>query len=50
VQNMSNQVFAGAGSSVAVIHVQGDAPNRLVADLKQLPHVIGVAAHHSRES
>ncbi len=50
VQNMSNQVFAGAGSAVALIQVQGDAPDRLVSDLKQLPNVIGVAAHQSRES
>ena len=26
VQNMSNQIFSGAGSAVAVIQVQGDAP------------------------
>ncbi len=47
VQNMSNQVFSGAGSAVALIQVQGDFPDNLVSDLKSLPHVIGVAAHHS---
>ncbi len=50
VQNMSNQVFAGAGSAVALIQVQGDTPNRLISDLRQLPHIIGVAAHRSRGS
>lgn len=50
VQNMSNQVFAGAGSAVALIQVQGDIPSRLISDLRQLPHIIGVAAHHRRGS
>ena len=49
VQNMSNQVFAGAGSAVALIQVQGDAPHHLVADLEKLPHIIGVAAHQNRK-
>lgn len=47
VQNMSNQVFSGAGSAVAVIQVQGDAPADLVSQLESLPHIMGVAAHHS---
>ena len=49
VQNMSNQVFSGAGSAVALIQVQGNAPDELVSDLKKLPHIIGVAAHHGGE-
>ena len=50
VQNMSNQVFGGAGSAVAVIQVQGDAPDHLVSELEGLPHIMGVAAHHGGES
>lgn len=45
VQNMSNQVFSGAGSAVAVIQVQGDAPDNLVSELESLPYIMGVVAH-----
>ena len=50
VQNMSNQIFSGAGSAVAVIQVQGNAPDNLVSELESLPHIMGVAAHHSGDS
>ncbi len=50
VQNMSNQVFAGAGSAVALIQVQGEASPELIASLQSLPHVMGVAAHHSEDA
>ena len=50
VQNMRNQIFSGAGSAVAVIQVQGDAPDNLVSELRKLPQIMGVAAHQSTES
>jgi D-3-phosphoglycerate dehydrogenase len=50
VQNMSNQVFGGAGASVAVIQVQGDVPQELVPRLESLPHIMGVAAHSTEDS
>lgn len=50
VQNMSNQVFGGAGSAVAVIQVQGDAPDNLVSELESLSYIMGVAAHSTESS
>jgi D-3-phosphoglycerate dehydrogenase len=43
VQEMQNQVFAGAGAAVASIHVEGDVPAGVRADILASPDVISVS-------
>ncbi|HEX2420483.1 MAG TPA: NAD(P)-dependent oxidoreductase [Acidimicrobiia bacterium] len=40
VQEMTNQVFSGAGASVASIHVQGEVPSRVLTSVRGNPDVI----------
>jgi D-3-phosphoglycerate dehydrogenase len=40
VQEMTNQVFSGAGASVASIHVQGEIPSRVLTSVRGNPDVI----------
>jgi len=47
VQNMTNQVFSGADTAVAVVQVQGEVSDAMVAELEALPHILGVTAYPS---
>jgi D-3-phosphoglycerate dehydrogenase len=40
VQEMTNEVFSGAGASVASIHVQGEVPSRVLTSVRGNPDVI----------
>jgi D-3-phosphoglycerate dehydrogenase len=40
VQEMTNEVFSGAGASVASIHVQGEVPSRVLTSVRANPDVI----------
>ena len=42
VQEMQNQVFAGAGAAVATIHVEGDVPEAVQDEIAGNPDVINV--------
>lgn len=50
VQHMTNQVFYGAGTAVAVVQVQGEVSDTMVAELEGLPYIVGVTAHQSRQA
>lgn len=45
VQHMTNQVFSGAGTAVAVVQVQGEVSDAMVAELEGLPSILGVTAY-----
>lgn len=45
VQHMTNQVFSGAGTAVAVVQVQGEVSDAMVAELEGLPYILGVTAY-----
>lgn len=47
VQNMTNQVFNGADTAVAVVQVQGEVSAAMAAELESLPHILGVTAYPS---
>jgi len=44
VEHMENRVFRGGEAAVASIDVGGPTSERLLADLRGIPHVLGVAA------
>jgi D-3-phosphoglycerate dehydrogenase / 2-oxoglutarate reductase len=43
VQHMVNRVFRGGEAAVAFIDLEGEASDELLADLRALPHVLGVS-------
>jgi D-3-phosphoglycerate dehydrogenase len=43
VEHMENRVFRGGEAAVASIDVAGPIPDGLVADLRAIPHVLGVS-------
>lgn len=45
VQHMTNQVFSGAGTAVAVVQVQGEVSAAMVTELEGLPSILGVTAY-----
>jgi len=47
VQHMTNQVFSGAGTAVAVVQVQGEVSDSMVTELEGLPYILGVTAYPS---
>lgn len=49
VQHMVNRVFRGGEAAVAFIDVEGQASEELLADLRALPHVLGVSVVSLRE-
>jgi D-3-phosphoglycerate dehydrogenase len=49
VQHMVNRVFRGGEAAVAFIDVEGEASEDLLADLRALPHVLGVSVVSLRE-
>ena len=48
VQYMTNRVFSGAGTAVAVVQVQGGVSDLLISELESLPNVMGITSHQSR--
>ncbi len=44
VQNMQNQIFAGANAAVATINLDGQAWPHLIDDLRSIEHVLSVGA------
>jgi len=48
VQEMQNQVFAGAGASVASIHVQGEIPPAVYEQVSANPDVIFASVRKSQ--
>lgn len=48
VQHMTNQVFSGADTAVAVVQVQGEVSDAMVSELERLPYILGVTAYPSR--
>jgi hypothetical protein len=43
VEHMENRVFRGGHAAVASIDVAGQASDALLADLREIPHVLGVS-------
>jgi D-3-phosphoglycerate dehydrogenase len=48
VQEMQNQVFAGAGAALASIHVEGDVPESVRSEVATNPDVIHVSVRAAR--
>ena len=49
VEHMVNRVFRGGEAAVASIDVEGQASEELLADLRAVPHVLGVSVVSLRE-
>lgn len=43
VEHMENRIFRGGDAAVATIDVAGEASDELLADLRAIPHVLGVS-------
>jgi D-3-phosphoglycerate dehydrogenase len=50
VQHMVNRVFRGGEAAVAFIDVEGQASEEVLADLRAIPHVLGVSVVRLDES
>ncbi len=50
VQHMTNRVFSGAGTAVAVVQMQGKATDALISELESLPNILGVTSHQSGDT
>jgi D-3-phosphoglycerate dehydrogenase len=46
VEHMVNRVFRGGDAAVASIDIEGHATDELLAELRQVPHVLGVTVVH----
>jgi D-3-phosphoglycerate dehydrogenase / 2-oxoglutarate reductase len=50
VEHMVNRVFRGGDAAVASIDIEGHATDELLAELREVPHVLGVTVVHLDES
>jgi D-3-phosphoglycerate dehydrogenase / 2-oxoglutarate reductase len=50
VEHMVNRVFCGGDAAVASIDIEGHATDELLAELREVPHVLGVTVVHLDES
>ena len=50
VEHMENRVFRGGDAAVASIDIEGHASDELLAELRAIPHVLGVTVVHLDET
>ena len=49
VEHMENRVFRGGEAAVASIDVAGPVPGDVLAEIRAIPHVLGVSAGDDRQ-